>query len=390
MKIASIVGARPQFIKLAPLVRALHSQASSKLSKNRQHIIIHTGQHYDYEMNKVFFDQLEIPKPDYNLEVGSGPHGWQTGMMLRRTEAVLIDEKPGFVLVFGDTNSTLAVALAATKLHTAVAHVESGLRSYNRRMPEEINRIMTDRCSDVLFCPTENAVKNLIKEGVSNVIQEGKLTKLDAIESLPVDQKTPFAINVGDIMYDAVFFGLDIAETKSNILDRLRLEPKKYYLATIHRADNTDDRKRLKSILDSFEEISADYPVIFPVHPRTKKNMLAFNLFRSPSTELQVIDPVSYFDMLILEKNAKKILTDSGGMQKEAYFFQVPCVTLRDETEWVETQEDGYNILTGADKEKICAAALSPARLESSPSMPFGDGRTAERIVRVLSRLQHE
>lgn len=387
MKITSIVGARPQFIKLAPLVRALRTQPPSKPAKKRSHIIIHTGQHYDFEMNKVFFDQLEIPKPDFNLEVGSGPHGWQTGMMLRRTEDVLIDERPDMVLVFGDTNSTLAGALAATKLHIPVAHVESGLRSHNRRMPEEINRIMTDRCSDILFCPTENAVNNLVKEGVSNILKEGKLVTLDAIESLTVDQGTPFAVNVGDIMYDSVLLGLEIAETQSNVLDRLRLKPKEYYLATVHRAENTDDRVRLNTILESLQEIGAEHPVIFPVHPRTKKTILAYELLPASSTQFKIIDPVSYFDMLILEKNASKILTDSGGMQKEAYFFAVPCVTLRDETEWVETLEEGYNILTGADKERICSAALSPPHFESSPSEPFGDGRSAERILHIISCL---
>ena len=350
MKIASVVGARPNFIKLAPV--------SKELRKEFDEIIIHTGQHYDYEMDKVFFDELGIPEPDYHLGVGSGSHGYQTGEMLKRTEKVLIKEKPDIVLVFGDTSSTLAGALAAVKLHIKVAHVEAGLRSFDKKMPEEINRVLTDHCSDLLFCPTETAVKNLKNEGIAEGVY---LT--------------------GDVMVDALQENIKIAEKKSKILDELDLKPKGYYLATVHRAENTDDFSRLKSIVDAFCEIEN---IVFPCHPRTEKMFKKFNLWDRLQKRVKVIKPVGYFDMLVLEKNARKILTDSGGVQKEAYIFKVPCITLRETTEWVETVEDGWNVLVGAESEKIVGMA-NDFEPEGEQRKVFGSGKASDRIVEIIS-----
>ena len=347
MKIATIVGARPQFIKAAVVSRAI--QPSNKKEKKIQEILVHTGQHYDYLMDRVFFEELDLPQPHYHLGVGSGSHGKQTGIMLERIETVLQQEKPEAVLVYGDTNSTLAGALAAAKLNIPVAHVEAGLRSYNRRMPEEINRLLTDHLSTFLFCPTAQSVQNLLKEGIRN--GKGTIVK-----------------NVGDVMYDSILYYSKLAESKSTILQDLNLVNKKsevrsqesesrtphsgfrnrqsairnpqYYLVTLHRAENTDDPKRLKSILKALNEIGKDDPVVLPLHPRTKKMMKIYNL--SPDIHrIKPIDPVSYLNMLTLEKHARAILTDSGGVQKEAYWLKVPCLTLRDETEWVETVKNG-------------------------------------------------
>ncbi len=294
MKIASIVGARPNFIKCAPLSR--------EIRKEFNEVIIHTGQHYDYEMNKVFFEELNIPEPDYHLDVGSGSHGYQTGEMIKRIEEVLLKEEPDLLLVYGDTNSTLAGALAASKLHITVAHIESGLRSYDKSMPEEINRILTDHCSDVLFCPTETSVENLKREGVTNGVY---LT--------------------GDVMVDALKENIKLAEKKAMVLDEMGLKPKEYYLATIHRAENTDDFERLENIVDAFCEIEN---LVFPCHPRTEKCLKGFGLWDRLVKNVRVVRPVGYLDMLMLEKNAKKILTDSGGIQKEAYIFNLRCHVL--------------------------------------------------------------
>ncbi len=385
MKLATVIGARPQFIKYAPVLKAILEQ--NKLAKDAPSLItdvlIHTGQHYDYLMSKVFFDELGIPEPDYDLEVGSGTHGAQTGEMLKKTEEVLLKEKPDWVMVYGDTNSTLAGALAAAKLHIPVAHVEAGLRSYNRNMPEEINRVLADNVSSILFCPTENAVRNLLKEGFSNIVDNGSLISESFDSWGPADCPAQVVVNVGDVMYDAMLMSLDIAETKSNILTTHDISPKTYYLATVHRAENADDPERLKSIVEAFTEISRTKRLIWPIHPRTRKHLESFSL----STALHLIDPVSYFDMLTLEKNAVKILTDSGGVQKEAYLMQVPCVTMRDETEWVETTESGWNVIVGTNKDKIVEAAfasLTDPALES----PYGDGKTADRIIKTLKRNQ--
>jgi UDP-N-acetylglucosamine 2-epimerase len=339
-------------------------------------------------MNRVFFDELGIPEPEYNLEVGSGFHGWQTGEMIRRAEDVLIKEKPDSVLVFGDTNSTLAGSIAARKLNILLAHIEAGLRSYNRKMPEEINRVLTDHCSEILFCPSENAIKNLKKEGFLNIAENGKLTNICSAESTITNNSFPIVINVGDIMYDALLLSMEIAERKSTILERLRLEPKGFYLATIHRAENTDDRNRLKNIIEALVEISKLKPVIFPIHPRTRQNFQALNVLLRTAKQFHLIEPVNYYSMLVLQKNADKILTDSGGIQKEAYLLEVPCLTLRDETEWVETVKCGWNVLVGADKARIIETTKNSTR-SPDKNLPdhYGDGRTAERVLIILGML---
>lgn len=358
LKIVDVVGARPQFIKLAPVLKAIKEYNEKNWQCPIQEILVHTGQHYDYEMSGVFFDELGLKAPDYHLGVGSGTHGYQTGEMLKRIEEVLLAEKPDLVMVYGDTNSTLAGALAAAKLHIPVAHVEAGLRSFNKRIPEEINRVLTDHVSDLLFCPTETAVKNLEREGITKGVYL-----------------------VGDVMYDAALQYLALAERKSCILERLGLEPKSYALATVHRAENTDDPERLRAIFAGLEGVArAGLPVVLPLHPRTRKAAEALGLSLN---SVRVLEPVSYLDMLLLEKNARVILTDSGGVQKEAFFFRVPCVTLREETEWVETVEAGWNVLVGWDPGRITQAALEAwPGVESA--WPYGDGRAAERIVEIF------
>ncbi len=355
MKIASVVGARPNFVKLAPVSR--------ELRKRFDEVIIHTGQHYNYEMDRVFFDDMGIPSPGYHLGVGSGNHGYQTGEMLRRIEEILLEERPDAVLVFGDTNSTLAGALAAAKLHIKVAHVEAGLRSYNRRMPEEINRVLVDHCSDLLLCPTRTAVENLLKEGITQGV-----------------------CLTGDVMVDAQRDCALIAENRSHILEEMDLEPKEYYLTTIHRAENTDNPERLKSIIEALEEIG---DVVFPCHPRAEKYLKQLGLWEGlvARAKVTIIKPVGYLDMIMLEKNARKILTDSGGVQKEAYLLGVPCITLRDETEWVETVEDGWNVLAGADRDKIVDLARN-FEPKGGQTDVFGAGdastRTAECIAEMV------
>ena len=345
----TIVGARPQFIKAATVSRAILNFNQSPSSRGRrserkiQEVLVHTGQHYDYLMDRVFFEELELPKPDYHLGVGSGSHGKQTGVMLDRIEPILQEEKPDIVLVYGDTNSTLAGALAAAKIHIPVAHVEAGLRSYERRMPEEINRLLADHVSTFLFCPTDEAVRNLSKEGIKN--GKGK----------------PWVKNVGDVMYDSILYYSKLAEIKSTILQDLKLlssshsPAPNYYLATLHRAENTDDPKRLKSILKAFDETAKTAPVVLPLHPRTKKMMETFCL-QPKHRNVKLIDPVSYLNMLKLEKDAKAILTDSGGIQKEAYWLRVPCITLREVTEWGYTVEEGWNIISGWKTAEIVRA----------------------------------
>jgi len=346
MRIASIVGARPNFIKLAPVSR--------EIRKDAEELIIHTGQHYDYEMDEIFFRELGIPEPDYHLGIGSGSHGHQTGEMLKGIEDVLMKERPDMALVFGDTNTTLAGALAATKLHIPVAHVEAGLRSFDRNMPEEINRVLVDHCSALLFCPTGTAVENLKNEGI---IRGVHLT--------------------GDVMADILKDCIRIAEKTSGILDDLNLKPKEYVLATVHRAENTDDPVRLKGIIDALYEMD---DVLFPCHPRTEKLLRERALWDRLNKEVRVVKPVGYLDMLLLERSARKILTDSGGVQKEAYMLKVPCITMRDGTEWVETVEDGWNVLVGADKEKIISAASSFDPRSEQREM-FGKGDASQRIV---------
>lgn len=349
MKVITVVGARPQFVKAAPVSQALRAQGVDEK-------LIHTGQHYDYNMSALFFDELDIPEPAWNLGVGSGSHGAQTAAMLTGIEQVLLTEKPDWVLVYGDTNSTLAGALAATKLHVKVAHVEAGLRSFNRRMPEEINRVVTDHVSDLLLCPSQTAVDNLAKEGITHGVHL-----------------------VGDVMADALAFATERARHRSDILVQLGLAEKGFLLATVHRAENTDDETRLRNIWQAFTEIGET--IVFPVHPRTRNQLAACRL--PPAANVRMIEPVGYLDMVMLEQSAKMILTDSGGIQKEAYWLGVPCVTLRDETEWVETVQAGWNVLVGADPVKIITAAREFVASESRP-MLYGDSRMAERITRVL------
>jgi len=349
--IVTVVGARPQFIKAAVVSRAL-----AALGLEEQ--IIHTGQHYDYGMSQVFFDELSVPEPATNLGVGSAPHGRQTGLMLEALEAEFVSRKPAIVLIYGDTNSTLAAALAAVKLGIPVAHVEAGLRSFNMRMPEEINRTLADKISTLLFCPTTTAVSNLAREGVLSGVYF-----------------------VGDVMYDAALYYADRAPALSETTAR-GLGDREFYLATVHRAENTDDPKRLTAIIDALSSLPR--PVVMPLHPRTRKVLDETAVASSGS--LRLVEPVGYLEMAALERAARIIFTDSGGIQKEAYFYRTPCVTLRDETEWVETVQEGWNILAGADAAKISAAAQ---RLESRPpdgrTDLFGDGRAGTTIAGILT-----
>ena len=362
MKVLTVVGARPQFIKAAPVTRALREAGGI------EEVLVHTGQHYDSNMSEVFFDELEIPRPDHHLGVGSGGHGAQTGRMLERLERVIIDEAPDVVLVYGDTNSTLAGALAAAKLHVPVAHVEAGLRSFNRRMPEEINRVLTDHVADILLTPTETAVENLRREGI------------------PDERIHP----VGDVMYDAALFFGEKAGRTSRILGELDLEPRGYVLATVHRAENTDDRARLVAILEGLTSIATELPVVLPLHPRTQAALAREGLLDRARRSLLVIEPVGYLDMIMLEKSARLVATDSGGVQKEAFFHRVPCVTLRDETEWVELVRLGWNRLVPptdgrAVSEGIRGSLRDSTPREEPPADLYGGGRAAARIAEVLS-----
>ena len=492
MKIATIIGARPQFIKAAAVSRAIaahnrqalnldpgtsnielrtlnfeHSSSVEPRTLNIEHstlneFLIHTGQHYDDGMSAVFFRELEIPEPKYNLAIGSGSHGAQTGQMLAAIEKILIDEKPDWVLIYGDTNPTLAGALAAAKLHIPIAHVEAGLRSFNRRMPEEINRIVADQLSTLLLCPSQVAVDNLAAEGIGGnpMVRQAHHDKqgchpepslsepppaLRAAsagggqkESSPVEHRTlnleqsssveprtlnieqsssvePRTLNIeqsssvvitGDVMADALQFAATKASAQSDILARLGLQPQRYLLATVHRAENTDDPKRLSDIMAALSELAEREPVILPLHPRTKKILertsnrqtsniehRTLNIEHSSSVEprtlnfehpcLRLIDPLGYFDIIALEKSARMLLTDSGGMQKEAYWLKVPCVTLRDETEWVETVASGWNILTGADRNRIVTAVQNFTPPKDHPAL-YGGGQAAEKILSIL------
>jgi UDP-GlcNAc3NAcA epimerase len=362
MHIVTVLGARPQFVKAAVLSAAI--QARSAAGADLRESIIHTGQHYDPEMSQAFFDQLGIPAPRFNLHVGSGSHGAMTGKMLAGIEDVLLRERPGLVLVYGDTNSTLAGALAAAKLHIPVAHVEAGLRSFNMKMPEEVNRVVTDRIADLLFCPTEAAVRNLQAEGRSAGV-----------------------FLVGDIMFDAALMYGERADRHSSIMKRLQIEPRQYYLATIHRAENTDNSRRFDAILSALETLaSQDCPVVWPVHPRPRPLIHAKNVGFG-SSKWRLIDPLPYLDMVQLEKNARVILTDSGGVQKEAYFHGVPCVTLREETEWVETVAHGWNQVVGTEPAGILDAVTNAKTGTTIPD--YGNGQAAEAILDRLLEFHH-
>ncbi|MEH7504227.1 UDP-N-acetylglucosamine 2-epimerase (non-hydrolyzing) [Neobacillus drentensis] len=351
MKVLTVLGARPQFIKAAPVSRVLREKYTE--------MIVHTGQHYDANMSDIFFEELNIPKPDYNLGVGSGNHGKQTGEMLQKIEEIVLMEEPDYLLVYGDTNSTLAGALVASKLHVPVIHIEAGLRSFNKKMPEEINRIMTDHLSEYLFCPTETAVENLTSENITRNV-----------------------FNIGDVMYDAVLYNQKLAENHSNILKDYDLEKNEYLLITIHRAENTDNPEKMKNILSAFSKMKE--VKVWPIHPRTKHKLADYGIDLSDIPNLKIIDPVGYLDMLTLEANAKKIVTDSGGVQKEAYFMKIPCVTVREQTEWVETLVNEANILVGTDVEKIVSAVEKVVMPEYMNV--FGDGNASEKIVEILKK----
>jgi UDP-N-acetylglucosamine 2-epimerase len=351
-KIITIVGARPQFIKVAPVSRILR--------QTYHEILVNTGQHYDFNMSGVFFDELNIPRPDYNLEVGSHTHGKQTGIMLNAIEEVLLMEKPDGVLVYGDTNSTLAGALVASKLHIPLFHIEAGLRSYNKNMPEEINRILTDHVSSLLFAPTETAVQNLALEDIRSNVRLS-----------------------GDVMYDAVLYNYGIAQSMFDI-SKYGLTKCSYYLCTIHRAENTDHPERLKAIVQSL--ISLDMPVILPLHPRTHKILKDQGLMdiMRKQEQIHLIEPISYLEMLILEMEAKGIITDSGGVQKEAYFARVPCFTLRDETEWVETVNIGWNTLVDPFTMELNSMVKRQRMLDYQENL-YGDGNASLKIVNEMN-----
>lgn len=356
MKIVTILGARPQFVKAATVSRALKKQGITEC-------LVHTGQHFDKNMSDVFFDEMDIPRPHYNLEIHSLSHGAMTGRMLEKLEEVLLKEKPDAVLVYGDTNSTLAGALAASKLHIPVAHVEAGLRSFNMRMPEEINRILTDRISTVLFCPTSTAVGNLKREGYGG-----------------------FGIKIvqcGDVMFDALKYYSKRADKESKVYHQLGLTNGSFVLTTLHREENTNDPVRLRSIATALNTIHEQTPVVLPLHPRTRNFLASLQI----DLNVKIIDPVGYFDMLMLLKNCRLVLTDSGGLQKEAYLSGKFCITLRDQTEWVELVKAGANVLTGADSMKILAAFKKYKAKKVTTRALYGKGDAAGRIVREVKKL---
>ena len=372
IKIVTIIGARPQIIKAAAVNRIIRNKFSDRISE----IIIHTGQHYDENMSKIFFKELNIPKPDYNLNVGSGRHGKQIASMLTGIEDILSDEKPDFVVLYGDTNSTLAGSIVASKIHIPIAHIEAGLRSFNKSMPEEINRITCDHASTLLFSPTLTGYNNLINEGFK------------AYTKPPYTADNPYIYHCGDVMYDNSIYFADIAEKKSTILKNLEIFPDNYILVTIHRDNNTDNPERLNAIFKALNQIALkdNIKLVLPLHPRTLKMLnhnLCDELYKSinQNPHIHVLNPVSFLDMIILEKNARLIITDSGGVQKEAYFFEKPCIILRSETEWKEIVENNAAIIANADIDKILGAYeyFKAAHSISYPLL-FGDGHAAEFI----------
>ena len=357
VKVVTVLGARPQFIKAAVVSKALRSVGIEE-------IVVHTGQHYDANMSSVFFRDLGMDEPDYNLGIGSGPQGAQTGRMLEAVETVLASEQPRYALVYGDTNSTLAGALAAAKMHIPVAHVEAGLRSFNHRMPEEINRVVTDVVSDLLFAPTNGAVANLVGEGIST----------DKIHL------------VGDVMFDVAIAQRDRARAGSSILSTTGVEDGKYVLATVHRAENTDDADRLSTILRAFKAIARTIPVVFPIHPRTQERLTGLGVSQADEASIHFISPVGYIDMVRLELGAAVIATDSGGVQKEAFFHKVPCVTLRDETEWTELISLGWNRLAPPTHvHTIVDTVLGAIDSQGVSAEPYGTGDAAKAIASIMS-----
>lgn len=354
-QILTVVGARPQFVKAGVVSRALSVEGIGE-------ILVHTGQHYDAAMSDIFFQELGIPAPAHHLGIGSGSHGAQTGRMLEAIEAVLLETKPDRLLVYGDTNSTLAGALAASKLHIPIDHVEAGLRSFNRTMPEEINRVVTDHVASLLFAPTEAAVANLRAEGIA----ESSI------------------VRCGDVMFDATLAGADIAKRTSTILDDLHLEPGKYILATVHRADNTDDPALLRAVFEGLAEAADTLPVVLPLHPRTRAALEREGLLGWASDNLTLTDPKGYMDMTHLEANAALIATDSGGVQKEAFFHNVPCVTLRSETEWVELVALGWNTICNPACDPVGATILDRIGSRGEVATPYGDGNAASHIAATI------
>lgn len=360
MKVVTVVGARPQFIKAAVVSRALHKNPKV------QEILVHTGQHYDDNMSAVFFSELDISTPDFSLGVGSGTHGAQTGRMLEAIEQILLREMPDWVLVYGDTNSTLAGALAAAKLHIPIAHVEAGPRAYNRLMPEEVNRVLTDHVSDLLFAPTAAAEQNLLAEGIP---------------------KTRIHL-VGDVMFDAALYYGVRAEATSRILGEVGVKPKEYMLATVHRAETTDNPSKLKATIDGLMRVAVDYPVVLPLHPRTRKVLEQHGLLSTAEKVLRILAPVGYLDMAMLEKNARIVATDSGGVPKEAYFYGVPSVILRKEAVWVELVDMGWAVTV----DPVCGGTIAGvirSHLNArgcTQSLPYGDGKASERIVDLMAK----
>lgn len=363
MKILTVVGARPQFIKAASISRAIQQYNEKNYRVSIKEIILHTGQHYDKNMSDIFFSEMKLVQPDYHLKISGSSHGAMTGQMIEKIEQVIFKEKPDVVMVYGDTNSTLAGSLAAVKQHIPIAHVEAGLRSFNMNMPEEINRLLTDQISSWLFCPSEIAVKHLDNEGFSK-------------------RNQVIISNVGDVMYDAILFYRKIAKPSSNIASLIENLNSQFYLATVHRAENTDNYNRLSSILTALDTVSQTIPIVLPLHPRTGKLIASLDY-----KNLRLIEPVGYFDMITLLSHCNGVFTDSGGLQKEAFFFHKPCVTLRDETEWVELVEHGFNILTGADINKILQAEKNfiPLKQNYSKSL-YGDGKASQKIVDILAK----
>tara|TARA_B110000483_G_C18172778_1_gene533870 strand:+ start:741 stop:1850 length:1110 start_codon:yes stop_codon:yes gene_type:complete len=362
MKLLTILGARPQFIKAAAISRAIvDKNISNNLSIKE--IIVHTGQHYDPKMSEIFFQQLGIPSPDYNLKISNLSHGSMTGRMIEGVEELLAKHLPDCVLLYGDTNSTLAGAIAASKMHIPIAHIEAGLRSNNLAMPEEVNRILTDRVSNLLYCPTASAIKNLVDEGYPFKLANSRQQIIE---------------NTGDVMLDVIrHFSPEFKKNK--ILESLDLKNEDYALCTIHRAENVDTIENLNNILKALKYISSSCQVVLPIHPRTK-NKLATSIDSSLFESLLIIDPLSYFEMQALSMNAKVILTDSGGLQKEAYFHQVPCITLREETEWVETVQSGWNILAGSSKDNILNTFAAITKPDQSESL-YGTGYASNQII---------
>ena len=376
MKILTILGARPQFIKAGSISREIAKY------KEIEEIIVHTGQHYDANMSDIFFDEMQIPKPNYFLGIGGKSHGAMTGQMIEKIEEVALKEKPDWIMVYGDTNSTLAGAIVASKLHIKLAHIEAGLRSFNMKMPEEVNRILTDRVSNILFCPTDTAMKNLKAEGFE-VEEEGRSEKTEGRNSC-----FGRVVKVGDVMQDGAMFYKNISTKPSTF----NLQPSNFILCTIHRAENTDNETRLRNIFEALNEIAKEKQIILPLHPRTKKlleNLQTKNQ-KLLTKNLTIIDPVGYLEMVWLIDNCDLVMTDSGGLQKEAYFFQKQCITLRDETEWVELVECGANTLVGADKEKIVSSYKLLVSSENSKNYKlwtkdlYGAGKASENIIKEL------